>query len=65
MENELEIYFCSDQPVTCPHCGNRTNVKTKLNSFHSEVQEHCCLSLICSFKFLVIDENDPYSDLYI
>jgi hypothetical protein len=65
MENELGIYFCSDQPVTCPHCGNRTDVTTKLSLFQSEVQEHCCLSIDFLFKFLVIDENDPNIDLYL
>ena len=46
---ELEIFISSDQPTTCPKCGNRTEItKYFINS-----EKHKCLSENCNFQFIL------------
>ncbi|MEZ4829239.1 MAG: hypothetical protein R3C61_23575 [Bacteroidia bacterium] len=52
MEN-LEIFIGSDQPATCPKCGNRTEI----NSDFETSQHHKCLSEKCIFEFVLEFEN--------
>ena len=53
--DKLEVFLSSDQPTTCPHCGNRTEI---VNVFDVS-QYHQCLSEICCFQFILeFDEED-------
>lgn len=51
----FEVYIYSDQPVTCPQCGNRTDVKLDLLD-SKDTQIHKCLTTSCGFEFIC--END-------
>lgn len=53
MEN-LEIFLSSDQPTTCPKCGNRTEI---VNEFDAS-QQHKCLSEVCNFQFILEIYNE-------
>lgn len=51
---ELEIFLGTDQPTTCPKCGNRTEIIKE-----SEIsQQHKCFSATCNFEFVLEFEND-------
>lgn len=47
-----EISSYTDQPVTCPKCGNRTNIVLDLSHTKEETQVHKCLSNYCLNKFV-------------
>ncbi|MEN2414240.1 hypothetical protein [Flavobacterium mesophilum] len=51
---ELEIFLSSDQPATCPKCGNRTEI---LKEFKLS-QKHTCLSKECNFEFILEFDNN-------
>ena len=51
---ELEIFISSDQPTTCPKCGNRTEI---IEDFISS-QKHKCLSKNCDFQFILEFDNE-------
>ena len=53
----LEVYTFTDQPTTCPKCGNRTEIIADLFDSPEKTQHHCCLSTICSFKFVIEEDN--------
>lgn len=44
-----EVYLASDQPTTCPKCGNRTDIITETKKF----QIHKCKTENCEFQFTV------------
>lgn len=48
----------SDQPVTCPKCGARTDVMLDLSHTRNQVQVHQCLSSSCEFVFVVENDNE-------
>ena len=50
----LEIFLSSDQPTTCPNCGNRTEI---VNDFNFS-QQHKCLSKVCNFQFILEFESE-------
>ena len=51
---ELEIFIGTDQPATCPKCGNRTEIlNDKIN-----YQHHKCPSENCNFEFILEFEED-------
>jgi hypothetical protein len=52
---ELEIFLSSDQPTTCPKCGNRTEIFKEFELFQ---QQHKCLSEECNFQFIVEFDNE-------
>ena len=52
MEN-LEIFLNSDQPTTCPKCGNRSEIISEFDLS----QHHKCLSEKCNFKFILEFDN--------
>ena len=55
---DLEIFTFTDQPTTCPKCGNRTEITLDLINTAQKTQYHKCLSESCNFKFIVeIDEE--------
>ncbi len=51
---ELEIFLSSDQPTTCPKCGNRTEIISDSETS----QQHRCLSETCSFEFILEFDNE-------
>lgn len=46
---DLEIFLSSDQPATCPKCGNRTAIVYNFDAS----QQHKCLSEECNFQFIL------------
>ncbi|MBF4506578.1 hypothetical protein IRZ83_07835 [Flavobacterium sp. JLP] len=54
MIQKLEIFLTSDQPTTCPKCGNRT----KLVKEFELAQQHECLSEECNFQFVLESDNE-------
>jgi hypothetical protein len=55
-----ETYCFSDQPVTCPKCGSRTEIILDLSHTSENTQVHKCLSNSCLFEFVVqIDKDSP------
>lgn len=51
-----EIYIYGDQPMTCPKCGNRTEIKLDHLDSDKNTQYHKCLTNSCNFEFVC--END-------
>jgi hypothetical protein len=51
---ELDVFIGSDQPTTCPTCGNRTEI---VNDFILS-QQHKCFSTDCNFQFMLEFENE-------
>lgn len=51
---DLEVFLSSDQPTTCPKCGNRTDI---INEFEVS-QQHKCLSKECEFQFILEFDNE-------
>jgi hypothetical protein len=56
MENELDIFLMTDQPVTCPKCGARTDFQEfpKYESIIT-IQVHQCFDENCQYKFEVVE----------
>lgn len=54
--NFNEVFTYTDQPVTCPDCGNRTKIVIDLPHSPNQTQVHICLTSICNKKF--ITQND-------
>lgn len=42
----------NDQPVTCPKCGNRTEIVLDLSHTTEETQIHKCLTRDCQNEFV-------------
>lgn len=51
---EIPVFLISDQPTTCPMCGNRTEFFPDI--LNSKLQLHFCLSLECDFIFIIEEE---------
>lgn len=51
---DLEIFFGSDQPTTCPHCGNRTNITVE----SERLQFHQCPTINCGFEFILDEDGE-------
>jgi predicted RNA-binding Zn-ribbon protein involved in translation (DUF1610 family) len=49
----IEVYSFSDQPITCPKCGLRTEIITDHIDSPAKTQEHRCPSADCGFEFVV------------
>lgn len=53
--DELDILLGSEQPTTCPTCGNRTEIIYDIEAS----QHHKCLSSKCNFQFILeFDEEE-------
>lgn len=50
-----EVFIYGDQPMTCPECGNRTEIKFESIDYKN-TQYHKCLTDLCGFEF--VSEND-------
>ena len=46
------VFIISDQPQTCPKCGNRTDLILDLSNTKNQTQIHECLSDTCNFTFV-------------
>ncbi len=46
------VFFRTDQPTTCPKCGNRTEILLDLSHTLNETQLHECLSVNCKKIFV-------------
>lgn len=56
MENLLETFFMSDQPVVCPKCGSRTEFEEISNSeTMGVIQIHQCFDEKCQYKFEMVE----------
>jgi hypothetical protein len=53
MINYQEVYTFSDQPTTCPECGNRTDIILDLSHTSEMTQIHKCLSKLCKNEFVI------------
>lgn len=53
-----EVYTYNDQPVTCPNCGNRTEILLDLDFKPDKTQVHSCLSQNCNTKFVTQEDNE-------
>ena len=56
MINFLDVFIYSDQPVTCPSCGSRTEILLDFSHTKQETQIHKCYSDECNFEFVI--QND-------
>ena len=52
-----EVFTFTDQPVTCPKCGARTEFTLDLIETIEQTQYHHCLSAKCMFEFVVQNDN--------
>lgn len=50
MNEELDVYFCGDQPTDCPLCMLRTNFTQ-----HGPVECHECQ---CGYRFYVVPDDE-------
>lgn len=56
MENALEIFLISDQPVVCPKCGARTEFQENSNpETMGVIQIHQCFDEKCQYKFEMME----------
>lgn len=47
-----EVITYNDQPVTCPNCGNRTDIILDFSHTSEQTQIHKCLSNDCKKEFV-------------
>lgn len=53
MIDYFDVFRYTDQPTTCPKCGNRTEITFELPKSIENTQHHKCLSLKCQFEFVI------------
>lgn len=53
-----EVYTYNDQPVTCPYCGNRTEIILDFSFLTEGTQIHRCLSKDCFTEFVTQEDLD-------
>jgi len=56
MQEMKEVYTYSDQPVTCPNCGSRTEIMIDLYYLPKKAQVHRCLDEKCNSKFVTQED---------
>ncbi len=56
MQEMKEVYTYSDQPVTCPNCGSRTEIMIDLYYLPEKAQVHRCLDEKCNSKFVTQED---------
>ncbi|NUQ22917.1 MAG: hypothetical protein HUU34_03120 [Saprospiraceae bacterium] len=64
MINFNSRYLITDQPITCPKCGNRTSFNNFIIPLtYEKVEIHFCLSESCKLIFVVEpNEELPIDD---
>lgn len=58
MKNFSEVFIYSDQPVTFPSCGSRTEILLDFSHTIQETQIHKCYSDECNFAFVIQNDTD-------
>lgn len=58
---EIFLYLDGDPPMTCPHCGARTDF-TEHGEGADYHQDHTCLNPACGFTFRAEEDTDPEED---
>lgn len=53
-----EVFIMTDQPVTCPKCGSRTEMVLSLELKPEKSQFHQCNFANCQYKFIVEEDLD-------
>jgi hypothetical protein len=53
----------SDQPITCPKCGARTEITLDLSHTYNQIQMHQCLFPDCQNEFVVAKDDEPVEGL--
>jgi hypothetical protein len=51
MKSFYEIFIYSDQPVTCPNCGSRSEIILDLSHKKYQTQIHKCMNIKCVHEF--------------
>lgn len=59
-----EVYIYSDQPVTCPRCGTRSEVLLNLSHTIDKTEVHLCIQANCGYEFVMMDDDDFDNGLY-
>jgi hypothetical protein len=52
------VFPFQDQPMTCPHCGSRTDILVDMIHTNEGYQIHECLDSSCLFLFLSQQDED-------
>jgi len=47
-----EVLAYSDQPVTCPKCGSRTEIILDFSHTREQIQVHVCIGKDCQNEFV-------------
>lgn len=58
MSDYSEVYIYTDQPATCSKCGSRTEITLDLIGTYEQTQHHLCLSVNCSFGFVMQKDDE-------
>lgn len=53
-----EVLTYNDQPVTCPNCGNRTEIILDFSHTTEQTQVHRCLSNNCAKEFVTQKDDE-------
>ena len=48
----------NDQPMTCPKCGNRTDILFDLDFLKEPLQIHQCLTSGCKKIFVAVEDEE-------
>jgi len=51
-----EVFTYNDQPVTCPYCGNRTEILWDFYFLPEKIQVHKCLSKNCKTEIVTKED---------
>ncbi len=52
-----EVFVRTDQPTTCPFCGNRTEIILDLSHTIDQTQIHQCLNVKDYHTFIEVTDN--------
>lgn len=53
-----EVLTYNDQPITCPNCGNRTEIILDFSHTTEQTQVHRCLSNNCVNEFVTQKDDE-------
>lgn len=53
-----ELFVYTDQPVTCPYCGARSEVILDMNGTKENKQVHRCINNRCEHEFVMVYDED-------
>lgn len=52
----FDIYLFTDQPTTCPKCGNRTEILIDFYDHLYKTQLYECMTINYGFQFLIEED---------